>query len=58
MALVAGHREINIEMTRKPPSWWPVFGVLEGAVQVAEGEKTSMELPRTGLCVLYYQPSR
>lgn len=58
MALVAGHREINIEMTKKLPSWWPVFGILEGVVQVAEEKETSMELPHTGRCVLYYQPSR
>lgn len=51
-SLTTGHRELNLKLIQKLPYCWIIFLVLEGAMQPAEGEKTSRDLPSPGIYVL------
>lgn len=43
--VVAGHRELNLELTCKLPPYWIAFTVTEGAMHITGGEKSLMDLP-------------
>lgn len=42
--VVAGHGEINLELTCKLPPYWTAFTV-PGVMQITRGEKSFMDLP-------------
>lgn len=50
--LAARHRETDPELARRLQPSWLAFPVLEGTLQAAGGEKTSVVLPSAGACVL------
>lgn len=56
--LVAGHEEINLELTRKLPHFVLSFPVLAGIMQTTGRGKISMVLPSTGPCMAQYWFSR
>ena len=55
---VGRHININVKATRKLPPSWLYYIVLEGYMQVARIEKTSLVLSRLGQYMLNYQTSR
>ena len=55
--LVAGFREIHLELFRKLLSCWSGFAVLERVMQATEGEKTPV-LPSTRSCLTQNRPAK
>lgn len=56
--LVTQHREIVLELSTDPLPHWVAFRVCRHVIQAVRGEKASVDLLSSGLCILKHQPTK